>query len=347
MLLNIGNAETNKTERIQFRTPSGKPIEVNLSPKAYELVYYYNKEGPGDSIYQAQDDSLKKVYLSHAGWQVPELNSEHLTEEYREAWEELLVHYWVADKVYPVYVINHRVMYALLAIKSSNSIPTIVKTFNQTFNVKTEDKYKENKVREKQKALLSIYLSIVTKESFDNILKTFDMLDKEHDGEKKEIDFQQTPREFALYRMLKPKTLGVSESYNIWRRNIKTWQRIAMEYDTIGLSDKNKKFVEELRVYRHPMVDYSNDPIFSTNMIEVVAETNTTEQVDEKEVINNLVVETVELKPPVEANKDDIEEIVIVDEEEEANPRNKTLLVIIIAIAAIILGIVIVARKSS
>ena len=187
-----------------------------------------------------------------------------------------------------------------------------------------------------------VLINTCTQEAFGGIFEALDLLDEQPT----EVEGLGTSgRSFVYEWTLRP-------DYRLNTKNtkrilgcIKQRQKVLMQMDISSLSPKNQELVRRILAFRHTRIDYSDDPIFGTNVVEVVAETNTAEQAVEATVITNLVVETVKLKSPVEDNKNDVEDIVMVDE--EPAPKSKILITFIIAIVAIVIvGIIMFKRKN-
>lgn len=193
-----------------------------------------------------------------------------------------------------------------------------------------------------------MFLYIRIDEAFDAFVKSLNSFEASTPPpvkEARESLYNNNPWSYYKNYLLQANRKPSTEDDIVGLEYTKKWQEMATNYDTSNLLPKTKQFVEDFADYRHPYIDYSDDPVFTTNVIETVIETNTTEQAVEATVITNLVVETVKLKPPVENNKNDVEDIVMVDE--EPAPKSKILITFIIAIVAIVIvGFIMFKRKN-
>ena len=340
ILLNCYNLYSETFPKVQLVDQQFQPIDIQLSSNANELVYYYNmywlvKPPEGEPI----PEEITWMLRSRAGWRPRELTKKHSTEKYREAWEELLP-YRISGLL-----LNATAMYSTIEdyfrqSKSPKSVPALYTAFEMTINSK---KYIEF-LGKKQKFLLGMFLYIRTDNAFDAFVKSLNLFEASPPpplSNTNESLYNNNPWSYYKNYLLQANRKPSTEDDIVGLEYTKKWQKLATNYDTSGLLPKTKTFVENLADYRHPYIEYSDDPVFGSNVVEKVIETNAVETA----VITNLVVKTVELKPTVETNTNDVEEIVIVDE--ESNPRSKTLIFLLIIAVIAIIGVLILSKRKS
>jgi hypothetical protein len=340
MLLKCCSLYSETFPQVQLVDQQFQPVDIQLSSNANELVYYYNmywlvKPPEGKPI----PEEIVRMLRSRAGWRPRELTEEHSTEEYREAWEELLP-YWIDGSILNATAIYSRIQDYFRKSKSPQSIPVLCEMFTNTVN----NTKQVSGIEKKQKFLFDTLITIGTKEAFYGVFDALDLLDKQSPEAE---GLRDSGRSFVFNVMTFCQFNGGGGKYtDIILSRVLHNQHTLMQMDISSLSQKNQDLVIRILGFRHPMIDYSDDPIFGTNVVEQVLKTNIIEKSIEPHVVSNLVVETVEPSVKGETNLAEVDDSEITEVFRE--PNNKKLFVFFaILLASIAMVIIIKNRKSS
>jgi len=143
ILLSCCNLYSETFPKVQLVDQQFQPIDIQLSSNANELVYYYNmywlvKPPEGEPI----PEEIAWMLRSRAGWRPRELTKKHSTEEYREAWEELLP-YWIDGSTLNATAMSSIIEDYFRQSKSPKSIPVLYEMFDDTVNNSKQISYIE------------------------------------------------------------------------------------------------------------------------------------------------------------------------------------------------------------
>ena len=178
----------------------------------------------------------------------PRLIQEHLNEEYRSAWEELLVASASSTVDHKILFIRGPIYAAIDRIADSDSIPAVAKAFRLV----TETDKEQYKVDRIQEQCIGILLTICNEEALEAILVCLDLDDKRYDerGIKRDTILKGL-REWTLDVMLQLDYRGESDRQQPAFQKARKWKELIQKYNKPGLSENNREFIEKVKGAKH------------------------------------------------------------------------------------------------
>jgi len=206
-----------------------------------ELVRFY---GPP----QSSSRFRRRVQLP------PKVSSKHATEQYRLAWEALVL----APPTRKIRFLKqmHRDLEALQQIGRSVSAPVLVEAFRFT-TARNVPQRKGYSVNCQERILMTLAGGFYDETALEGILTCLALADKRCRGKdpKREGYYTNgrfTLRELTIEYLMLPNNSGKSELDRKGLEHAKKWQAVIANYSKPNLSERNRKFLRELKSYRRP-----------------------------------------------------------------------------------------------
>jgi len=172
----------------------------------------------------------------------PELEAIHLTEKYREAWEQFLIDE-TEDDSDEKSLRWLRITRALAKISSPRSIDSL----EQAFSNLSKSGVPHKRVVSQQEDILLILTCIPTKESFATIFKLLDRVDSTYpEADQAKTSDGYDLREKVLMAINQPNNPGKSSGQLQRLERANMWKSIAQDYNKTGLTVKNRELLNKV-----------------------------------------------------------------------------------------------------